>query len=63
MLSNAMSIASVDYGEFEAEEEAANIPTNIVDPLTKSYAQATKTDVSDITSAPKSQTATRTTAT
>jgi hypothetical protein len=58
MLSNAMSIASVDYGEFEAEEEAANIPTNIVDPLTKSYAQATKTDVSDITSAPKSQTPT-----
>jgi hypothetical protein len=58
MLSNAMSIASVDYGEFEAEEEASKIPTNIVDPLNKSYAQATKTDVSDITSAPKSQTPT-----
>jgi hypothetical protein len=58
MLSNAMSIASVDYGEFEAEEAASNIPSNIVDPTIKSYAQATKTDVSDITSAQKSQPAT-----
>jgi hypothetical protein len=58
MLSNAMSIASVDYGDFEAEEAASNIPTNIVDPTIKSYAQATKTDVSDITSAQKSQPAT-----